>query len=357
MSISLLVSKIGYFAKEFSPYLLIDAFIFVLSVAIFFKIHKAKISKRKKIVITTIIATILFIFLNSTLLEAYFRFTYDRSDGLGFLKVSQKWQERHVRFNGDFKRDEEFKIQKPPGVTRVCAIGDSITFGYGIENPEDRYTQILEKTLLQDGYQAEVYNLAISGANFRDAVSTYRQYEFLNCDIILYQYVLNDIRDNEQQAKLLEKYSEVSPLIKEARDFSYFFDFMYWRLNQRYSDSFRQLQQIDFADFENQEKLNRHLEEISEFMQEVRGDNKKVLVAIFPMFYSLDNNYPGWIHVLIGAYFAKEGATVVDLLPLAAGRNVQDLRASRFDAHPNEYFHNLAAQGLYESIKGLILIK
>lgn len=334
--------------------MIIDSLVLIASFAILLKISSSKLSKKQKIIATTFLATVLFSFLNLTLAEAYFRFIYDSSDGLGFLKVNQKWHERHVRLNGDFRRDEEFKLQKTREISRICAIGDSITFGYGIKNLEDRYTEILEKSLRREGYKVEVYNLAISGANFRDAVSTYKQYKFLNCDIILYQYVLNDIRDNEQQAKILEENSKVSPLIKKALGASYFFDFVYWRLNQRYNDSFAKLQEIDFADFENQEKLKNHLSEISKFLEEIKSDNKKIIVVIFPMFYSLDNNYPGWIHTLIEAYFTKEGATVVDLLPLAIGKNLKDLRASRFDAHPNEYFHNLTAKRIHDSLKELL---
>ncbi|MBI2598951.1 SGNH/GDSL hydrolase family protein [Candidatus Curtissbacteria bacterium] len=306
-------------------------------------------------VATSILATILFFCMSFTLSEAYFRFIYDKSDGLGFLKVNRKWHERHVRVNGDFKRDEEFKLQKNDKITRICAIGDSVTFGYGIENIKDRYTEILEKSLQENGYKVEVYNLAVSGANTSQEIETYRSFKFLSCDIILHQYTLNDIRTNEDQAKLLQENSRVSSLTKKVLDFSYFSDFIYWRLNQRYEDTFAKLQVIDFKDYENREKLNSHLSGISDYVQQVKSDGKKIIVVIFPMFYGpFDSNYPGWIHTVIGDQFAKDGTVVVDLLPIAVGKNVSDLRASPFDAHPNEYFHNLAAQRVYEPLKGLI---
>lgn len=346
LKIEILLSRAGYFLSEFYPFLIIDAIVFILAVVIFF---------RKKILASAICAAILFFCINFTLLEVYFRFIYDSSDGLGFLKVNQKWHERHVRVNGDFRRDEEFKLKKTAGVARICALGDSITFGYGIENTEDRYTEILEKTLKKNGYDAEIYNLAVSGVNTRDEISTYREYKFLNCDIILHQYALNDIRNNEDQAKLLEQNYKSPPLIKKVQEHSYFFDFIYWRLNQRYQNSFRRLQEFDFKDYEDPQKLKRHLAEISEYIQEVKSDGKEIIFVIFPMFYvPLDNNYPAWIHALMEAYFTKEGAPAVDLLPLAIGKDEAVLRASKFDAHPNEYFHNLAAQRIYEPLRELI---
>lgn len=350
-----LPSRLNYFIREFYPFLVIDALVFTLSIILFYKTFRSEISERRKKIITSTLATILFICIGFTLSEAYFRFVYDSSDGLGFLRVNQKWHERHVRVNGDFKRDREFKIQKTEGVTRICAIGDSITFGYGIKNINDRYTEILEKTLQKNGYKAEIYNLTISGVNTRDEIGIYQQYKFLDCDIILHQYALNDIRDNEEQAKLFKENSKVSPFAKYASQFSYFFDFIYWRLNQRYDDTFKKLQAIDFKDYENQEKLNHHLFEISQYVQEVKDDGKKMIVVIFPMFYGpLDSSYPSWIHDLIQEQFSKEGATVIDLLPIAKGKNVSNLRASPFDAHPNEYFHNLTAQRVYEPLKDLM---
>lgn len=348
------MSKIIYLAREFYPYIFLNTLILIVSIATLFKITKSQISNRIKLIVVSIFATILFFSLNFTLAEAYFRFIYDHSDGLGYLKVSEKWHQRHVKYNGDFRRDREFILKKTSGILRICAIGDSITFGYGIKNPEDRYPNILEKTLRQNGEKVEIYNLAVSGTNLSDSVTTYKLYKFLDCDLILYQYALNDIRNNEEQAKTLEQFKKVSPLVKSAQNFSYFFDFMYWRLNQKYNNSFRSLQAIDTKDFENEEKLSRHLLEISQFVKEIRSDQKKMIVIIFPMFYSLDNTYPGWIHALIGGYFRKEGAQVVDLLPLAIGKDLNDLRASRFDAHPNEYFHSLAAKEVYEPLKMLL---
>lgn len=339
-------SKISYFAKEFHPILLADAVIFLSSLAILFKIRN-KLS-------LTIISTILFFCFGFTLTEAYFRFVYDQSDGLGFLKVNSKWHERHVLVNGDFKRDREFVIQKTTGIKRICAIGDSITFGYGIENVNNRYTEILARKLLEDKYQVEIYNLAVSGGNTRDAIDTYRKFKFLGCDIVLYQYTLNDIRTNEEQAKLFLEDSRVSPVVKSILDRSYFLDFLYWRLSQRYASTFEKLKAIDFQDYEDPGEMTRHLTELHQLSGEIKNDGTKMIVVIFPMFYSLDNNYPGWIHTMIGAHFAKEDVMVVDLLPLAVGKNSRDLSASPFDAHPNEYFHNLAAEVLYESVKRLI---
>lgn len=342
------IAKIVYFAQEFYPFLIVDAVVFLASVAILFKIRK-KLS-------LGIISGILFFCFAFTLTEAYFRFVYDQSDGLGFLKVNRKWHERHVVVNGDFKRDREFKIQKTAGVERICAIGDSITFGYGIENVNDRYTEILAKKLSDGKYPVEIYNLAVSGGNTRDAADTYRKFKFLNCDIILHQYTLNDIRNNEDQAKLFQESSRVSSLVRSITDRSYFLDFLYWRLSQRYTQTFDKLRSIDFRDYESQDKLTRHLAEIHQLSEEIKNDGTKMIVAIFPMFYSLDNNYPGWIHAMIGAHFAKEDVMVVDLLPLAVGKNAKDLSASPFDAHPNEYFHNLAAEALHEPLGRLLKV-
>ena len=51
-----------------------------------------------------------------------------------------------VRINSDGFRDKNYSIEKPNGVFRIVAIGDSLTFGFGVES-EESYPKVLEKNL------------------------------------------------------------------------------------------------------------------------------------------------------------------------------------------------------------------
>ena len=60
--------------------------------------------------------------------------------------------------NGKGLRDREYDYQKPAGVTRVLAFGDSFTFGTGVAQDE-RFTEVAEQSL--DG--VEVINMGVPG--------------------------------------------------------------------------------------------------------------------------------------------------------------------------------------------------
>lgn len=64
-----------------------------------------------------------------------------------------------VRINAQgFRADREVSPTPPPGVLRVVAVGDSFTFGQGVE-VEDSYPALLERRLAN----AEVINLGVAG--------------------------------------------------------------------------------------------------------------------------------------------------------------------------------------------------
>jgi lysophospholipase L1-like esterase len=71
------------------------------------------------------------------------------------------WDAR-VEINAQGFRDREYSLEKPPGVTRIVALGDSITFGnrlaQGVAWP-DRLEELFE----QEGKAVEVLNLGVGG--------------------------------------------------------------------------------------------------------------------------------------------------------------------------------------------------
>src|SRR3989344_4606192 len=108
--------RIAFVLKDFFPYI-IGIFI-ILSLFVFFTLFLLKstfTSKAKKMLIAVaflIISTVLVF----SIFESYFRYIYDESDGLGFLQVNKRWYQRHVIYNNFFKRDRDFKAEKPEGI-------------------------------------------------------------------------------------------------------------------------------------------------------------------------------------------------------------------------------------------------
>lgn len=75
-----------------------------------------------------------------------------------------------VETNSKGLRDEAFQKRPPPNTTRILVIGDSFTFGWGLES-EQRYTEILERKLDQSPSSSvdyQVINAAVPGWGMKD---------------------------------------------------------------------------------------------------------------------------------------------------------------------------------------------
>jgi lysophospholipase L1-like esterase len=101
------------------------------------------------------------------------------------------------RVNADGFRDRRYVQLKPPGTFRVVVLGDSIAFGYGVEQ-RDAFPKLLEARLAELAPEAhvEVLNLGTSGYN------AYTEAELLkdvgvkySPDLVLVQFCINDLND------------------------------------------------------------------------------------------------------------------------------------------------------------------
>jgi lysophospholipase L1-like esterase len=80
---------------------------------------------------------------------------------------------------------------KRPGTFRILALGDSLTYGYGIA-PEDTYPSVVERELNRL-FRVEVLNLGVSGAQSEDVYRILQRHlSILQPDLVLYGVCLND---------------------------------------------------------------------------------------------------------------------------------------------------------------------
>ena len=83
---------------------------------------------------------------------------------------------------------------KTPGVARIVTMGDSSTFGWGVD-ADYTYQRLLETRLQDDGVPTEVLNLGISGHTTRHGLGVFEHYvRDLNPDALIVGYGANDAR-------------------------------------------------------------------------------------------------------------------------------------------------------------------
>ncbi len=91
-------------------------------------------------------------------------------------------------------RDRPFG-PRDPGIVRIVTLGDSSTFGWGVDT-EQTFQRLLEQRLNDDGGpRFEVLNLGIPGHNSRHGLGVLRHYALaLEPDILIFAYGANDPR-------------------------------------------------------------------------------------------------------------------------------------------------------------------
>lgn len=350
-------ARLSYVIKDFSLYLIILIISFVLLIFGSYKIYKSNLGQKKRKVFIAIASTVFSFILAFSLFESYFRYVYDQSDGLGFLKVNARWHARHVVYNSDFFRDRNFETVKNKGTVRIGVLGDSIAFGGGIKDVNNRFSNILEKKLKESGANVEVYNLGTPGYDTEGEIEKYQKVKHLNFDIIIWQYFLNDIQrlGKSTGTPIIAKSSKQGKIVQSISSQSFFFDYLYWRFSQRYNKTFEELRDADLYRYKDQDQLKIHKEEIAAFIKSLQDDRKKVVVIIFPFLYFLESDYPATdVHQLMSTHFQENGVQVVDMLDYLQGKIGRGLWASEFDSHPNEFVHQLAAEKLFEKVAPLI---
>ena len=80
-----------------------------------------------------------------------------------------------VKINKDGFRDQDFELMKPANTFRIEFVGDSVVFGYGLNN-EDSLPKQLETKLNEAGptRHVEVLNLGVSGYDSEQQIEFFK---------------------------------------------------------------------------------------------------------------------------------------------------------------------------------------
>lgn len=98
-----------------------------------------------------------------------------------------------VRTNSRGMRGPEIAASRTPGVARVAMVGDSVTDGFGVDEP-DTYPARVEAGLQAAGVRAEVINAARGGGSISKELAILREVVTpLRPDVVVLTFVTNDV--------------------------------------------------------------------------------------------------------------------------------------------------------------------
>ncbi len=284
--------------------------------------------------------------------EIYFRWFYDTTDSFSLTKTTQRWFERHYRKNDAGVRDsvERYTLEKLSDRRRLVILGDSFTAAQGVADVERRFANRM-RTLLPD-WEIRVH--ARGGWDTPDELEEVTQMarSGYQADAVLLVYCLNDIAAviPEWQPILKSIYAKDKDGFWVAH--SYLLNTIYYRL---YASSHPQVGNYFEFVLDAYAGLPWLKErELLEQIQEVVANqmHAKFLVATFPFLNSLEKYYrfqPA--HDRLDGYWKARGIPHLDLLSVFAASRSADVMVNRFDAHPNERAHEMAAEAIAKFVR------
>jgi lysophospholipase L1-like esterase len=332
-------------AKTYALFLLIAAVPAAGVILLFRRQMRAKTSPRwPALVAGNLLVLLMMVSGGFLVMETYYRFWHDKTDAMGLALVSQAWSARHYHTNALGLRDDiEYPRTIPPGLRRVTFVGDSFTAGYGLENVNDRFANILRPAHTN----WEVHAVAKPGLDTSTEVETMHNLTVISgyqVDYVVLVYQINDI--GELMPGWVEGYKRMisdrfyrSWLCQNSYSVNLFY--LRWLLS-RSAYMRKYYDEVELAykgPLWETEKLG-----LLAFANMTRIRGGKLLVVTFP--YMENPNRFRLVHEQLGDYWKSQGVPHLDLLPTFSQIPSSRLVVNAHDTHPNAYAHGLAARAI-----------
>jgi lysophospholipase L1-like esterase len=281
----------------------------------------------------------------------------DFSDTFNITNVSKRWLAIHIdneRNNEGFRDRNPFQKYVSPGQKRIVFLGDSFTAGHGIKNIDDRFTDRIAAWLEEKRPgKYVVANLGEPGYEVSMIEGLAKALLFKQHDdvsMIVYIYNINDIEgyDPRTQESLGQIYT-AEPRNLLFRD-TYLLNFLYFRYVQfRYAKGTSYYASLaESYRTTPWEGLRAKLSQLHRDCVEAHVDFRMVL---FPFMQNLGPDYPfREADAKLVAFCKSEKIPVLDLEPVFREHANESLTVSRFDAHPNEQAHAIAADAIEKGL-------
>jgi hypothetical protein len=270
---------------------------------------------------------------------------------------SKKWWSG-VRTNKEGFREKELEPENPQKYIRIFVIGDSFTFGQGIEE-KDRFSNLLDAELnrARNGY--EVLNFGRPGAETVDETLILKKIiGKFQPDYVLLQWYKNDVegsgKAHRPKGYRLFPSDSVNGYLMGSSAF-YTLASMQWGRIQEFlgiAGSYEKYMLRRFGDPESIDSKN-YTRELTEFIDLCKSHNIPMGIVLFPeLVPNLDRQYPyGFLHDRVLSVCRDKGIQCLDLRevfsPYTKNRKERmKLYANRLDSHPSALANRIAADSI-----------
>ncbi len=290
--------------------------------------------------------------------------------GLGVLRNT-------IIINSAGFRDKEYPKEKESGIYRIMVIGDSFTFGMGV-NLEDTYVKGIKKLLQNENINLEVINCGVTG------YVMWQNYEVLKRkvlpykpDLVILGIFLNDIYRSKPPYKNINEWKG-SNIFKEKqsngfkskiyiRNYIKNLDRIF-KFRNRYRRGHNYLNTIEerkkyliksspnwltimYGKLEKRKYIEFE-DTLNKFVETAKNVHCRVLIAYIPDSVQLHDSEGQEINRFIKLICQKSGIPFVDITPkFEMESNPSSLYLFPLDPHTSPKGHQLIAESIVEKIR------
>jgi lysophospholipase L1-like esterase len=276
------------------------------------------------------------------------------------LLVEQQQSQQHpYQRNSLGLRGPELLPAVSGGPRRVLLIGDSFTFGLGVEDDAAPFPAVLGRRLSDSSPPVEVVNGGIPGSLSADWLALWRRAgDLIDPDVVIAVFFL---RDGTTLHTIPNFFGQIRREIarRNAGSTLYQYSHLYRRLRDlqdrsRVAEIFTE-SLIDAYVGDDTEEWQNAQQNLLELRRLVEDHGAVFGLAVFPVLVELDGDYPFQRVVDALMDFARRNdIPALDMLPAFRGLNGPDLWVSSLDQHPNADGHRVAAQALLPFVRELL---
>jgi lysophospholipase L1-like esterase len=267
-----------------------------------------------------------------------------------------------VQTNTRGLRERELSTEKPPGVTRLLFLGDSVTFGAGVRDDES-FPRLLEAALAGGGSgRVETLNAGVVGYNTTQELARLQTVGLeYRPDVVVLTFVVNDLLDAfsifDHQYDPTGLFADQKIWLRRNSHLYRFVQNTYWRV----ALAARRIGSEPTAPLRRRERVEERLGELRAIADTARAHGAAFFLVLYPD--NLDDpvspNPSGerlTVRQELLGLAERSGYPVVDLT--AALGDVRDPRARQFrlgeDPHPSPAGHRAIADALSAPLRSLL---
>ena len=341
----------------------------VISVLILLKIMHQLIAFKTSAVKKNMYVTIVALLMVFSLLEGVFMFM-PRSYGKGEPEnLSERlWFAKYWRTNSLGYRDDEIDASAIEGKKKIIILGDSFVAGHGIEDPKNRFSNLLESKL-GDAYK--VFNLGINGADTQAEFNKLMNFP-VKPDVLILAHYVNDIERVPQDIaslKIIEPTRSVyqagfindNYLVKN----SYLLNYLSYKFSgtkKIFSGEERSItdkeellkprNKDNYQSFYLRENMFReHQKNLYQFVLLSRREGIPLVVLLLPETWDETIDFTEeYVNVPLSKFFRGYQIPVMDAYQLFKDTPIESRVVNANDAHPSPLIHQKIADALFKTL-------